>query len=176
MVQCFWALDSDLTQPQGREQHSLQPCPVLGLVEDPGASWWCIVLSDLVIPVLFLQPFPEVPHTMPVEVPRALLCSCWFQELLPRVLAYRSVGSLSLMLCLLMMLGLSPAFSSVYLSCCQPLLHVQPRAGNFPSLPKLLMVTHCVWPAPSSGLWSNSVGVYALSSSTVAVSQMWLLI
>lgn len=145
MVQCFWAPNSDLTKPQGRvvAQFIALACfgqgkpPPPRPVEGCGASWWCIVLSLVWFSsLLSLQPFPEAPihsacgspQSSPLQlpVPEASSSSAG--------IAHRSVGSLSLMLCLLMMLGLSPAFSSAYLSCCQPLLHLQPKAGIFPFL------------------------------------------
>lgn len=158
MVQCFWAPNSDLTKPQDRvvaqfialvcfgqgKAPTARPRPVEGC----GASWWCIVLSLVRFSSLrSLQPFPEAPihsacgspQSSPLQLPVPGASSS------SAGIAHRSVGSLSLVLCLLMMLGLSPAFSSAYLSCSvSPSCTCSPRLASFLSLPMLLMVTLCL--------------------------------
>uniref|UniRef100_A0ABK0LR01 DnaJ heat shock protein family (Hsp40) member C17 n=1 Tax=Rattus norvegicus TaxID=10116 RepID=A0ABK0LR01_RAT len=93
------------------------------------------------------KPFPEAPihsacgspQSSPLQLPVPGASSS------SAGIAHRSVGSLSLVLCLLMMLGLSPAFSSAYLSCSvSPSCTCSPRLASFLSLPMLLMVTLCL--------------------------------
>lgn len=107
-------LSSDLSKPPGR-------------VVAQSVAWWRVLeplgaalsFPDLVTPLLSLQPLLEAPvhnaYRSSQSTPLQLLVLGASSS--GTGTTCRSVGSLSLVLCLLMMLGLSPAFSSAHLSC-----------------------------------------------------------